>query len=635
MLGGLLASCVSDTGGEDADGRIFDDFDRPDGTDLGDGWVRTAGDTAWEIWSGQLRVLPSSGYLDHGLHRQASEALENVRVSVEFTTTDPNNYPQIWLRADAAPAMTGYLFFASANDGIGVIRHVAGVWQETWAMSGTAVEANLPYRFTATTVTTDDAVELGLALVDVDSGCTVLDETWWDFGASRILGAGQQALSGYAQGQILYDQFDSGPWEVEPEPGPAPEPELEPAPLVTDDFERPDGSTIGGGWELAGSANVWDLVDGELRGQPIQGYESHGLIRPASESFEDVEVGVDFTTTDLDNYPQIWLRVQAIGPLSGYIFYASNADGVGVIRHRDGLWDATWSVPGALQADRRYRLFASTVTSADGVDLRLRVLDLQAGDAEVIDAGWLDSAPNRIVGPGRQALSAYGSGTVTYDNYELTAASGSSGSEAALRILPVGDSITEAETSTNSYRRALWGRLQNAGVEADFVGSQQDNYGGPPPNPDFDVDHEGHWGQRADWVLARIGQDIEWGSQVAIPDVALVHVGTNDVWQGQSVASTVADLQSIVAQLQSINPSIVVLLAQLIPHAEPGVDQAITALNAEIATYAPGWSTATSSVIVVDQNSGFDVSTETYDGVHPNAAGEDRMAARWFAALPL
>ena len=36
---------------------------------------------------------------------------------------------------------------------------------------------------------------------------------------------------------------------------------------------------------------------------------------------------------------------------------------------------------------------------------------------------------------------------------------------------------------------------------------------------------------------------------------------------------------------------------------------------------------------IVDQYSGFDPSTMTYDGTHPNAVGDARMADRWFEKL--
>lgn len=38
-------------------------------------------------------------------------------------------------------------------------------------------------------------------------------------------------------------------------------------------------------------------------------------------------------------------------------------------------------------------------------------------------------------------------------------------------------------------------------------------------------------------------------------------------------------------------------------------------------------------VMVVDQWTGYDRNLDNYDGLHPNASGEQKMADKWFAAL--
>ncbi len=194
--------------------------------------------------------------------------------------------------------------------------------------------------------------------------------------------------------------------------------------------------------------------------------------------------------------------------------------------------------------------------------------------------------------------------------------------------MPIGDSITQGNTETDSYRRPLWRLLQSAGRNVDFVGSQRDNNGGPPPSMDFDVDHEGHWGWRTDEVLAVI----DASARSYQPDVALVHLGSNDVFAGQDDASTLAELSGIVERLRAANPSVKVLLAQLIPTTRPGRDPQIVRLNAAIPGLAARLSTAASPVVAVDQYTGFDAARETRDGTHPNPAGEAKMADRWFGA---
>jgi len=196
------------------------------------------------------------------------------------------------------------------------------------------------------------------------------------------------------------------------------------------------------------------------------------------------------------------------------------------------------------------------------------------------------------------------------------------------RVMPLGDSITEAETGFSSYRYWLWNELLDDGYDVDMVGSMSGVYNGPPLNPDFDQDHEGHWGWRADEIL---GQLAVWAAATQ-PEVVLLHLGHNDLWQGQGVASTIADLSAIIDVLRTENPTVTVLFAQVIPSTVSGLSE-IPGLNTEIATLAASLTTPGSPVVVVDQWTGFDPVTDTYDGVHPNALGEQKMAARWLTGL--
>jgi acyl-CoA thioesterase I len=194
--------------------------------------------------------------------------------------------------------------------------------------------------------------------------------------------------------------------------------------------------------------------------------------------------------------------------------------------------------------------------------------------------------------------------------------------------MPLGDSITQADAQHASYRRMLWRLLQDGGFRADFVGSQREGFGGGPPSLDFDQDHEGHWGFRVDEILV----GLEGWAGAAQPDIVLVHLGTNDVLQGQSIPGTTAELESVIRRLQAVNARVTVLIAQVIPSAAAPANS-IETLNAGISGIAARTRTAQSVVIAVDQASGFDSSEDTYDGIHPNERGERKMAEVWFRVL--
>ncbi len=206
--------------------------------------------------------------------------------------------------------------------------------------------------------------------------------------------------------------------------------------------------------------------------------------------------------------------------------------------------------------------------------------------------------------------------------------------QAAVCLLPLGDSITQAPASNLSYRYWLWEDLVDAGYDVDFVGSLTTGYGGGSaryPDFAFDRDHEGHAGWRADQVLNRLGF---WMFSTPYDvDVAMVHLGTNDVFQGNGNGSTVLEIRGIINQLRADNPGVTVLLAQIIPTTTASANKTIGDLNDRLAVLAATMDSDASPVVLVDMETGFDARWMTTDGVHPNSLGEQFMAERWADAL--
>ncbi|MEL6254007.1 MAG: SGNH/GDSL hydrolase family protein [Bacteroidota bacterium] len=209
------------------------------------------------------------------------------------------------------------------------------------------------------------------------------------------------------------------------------------------------------------------------------------------------------------------------------------------------------------------------------------------------------------------------------------------------RILPLGNSITQAENNGgsnqyNSYRRPLWILFQNAGTNVDFVGSMTKAFNNvDPPNNDFDWDHEGHWGWRADEILnGRPGQGniASWLGGYT-PDVALIHLGTNDAIASQTANSTITEIGSIIDALRVDNPNVEVYLAKIIYSTRSDWNTRIDAINALIPGLASSKNTANSPVSVVDMNALIDPSIHLYDRAHPNTTGEQIMAQAWFDAI--
>ncbi|MFC8419936.1 GDSL-type esterase/lipase family protein [Streptomyces sp. NPDC057236] len=197
-----------------------------------------------------------------------------------------------------------------------------------------------------------------------------------------------------------------------------------------------------------------------------------------------------------------------------------------------------------------------------------------------------------------------------------------------VRVMPLGDSITG---SPGCWRALLWNRLLDAGhTDIDFVGTLPTQGCGVA----HDGDNEGHGGELVTNVADR--NLLPARLAATLPDIVVMHFGTNDVWSGISPDRILAAYTELVGQMRESNPDMRVLVAQIIPM-NPGTcaacAQRVVDLNARVPAWAAATSTDRSPVTVVDQWTGFDTATDTYDGVHPNDAGNEKIAARWFPAL--
>jgi lysophospholipase L1-like esterase len=192
--------------------------------------------------------------------------------------------------------------------------------------------------------------------------------------------------------------------------------------------------------------------------------------------------------------------------------------------------------------------------------------------------------------------------------------------------MPLGDSITQGSLFHGSYRRWLWKDLKKAGYNVDFVGGKRSYRWAPALFADFDTDHEGHWGWRVDQILAEVDAWVE----KAKPDLVLIHLGHNDVLQGQGVGNAVDELRQLIQRLRAHNPRLTLLVARQIPaDGAPEIDD----LGKAMPGLAASHTRPESPVICVDHWTGFDAAEDTHDRLHPNERGAKKMAAAWLDAL--
>ncbi|MDW7679270.1 MAG: GDSL-type esterase/lipase family protein [bacterium] len=196
--------------------------------------------------------------------------------------------------------------------------------------------------------------------------------------------------------------------------------------------------------------------------------------------------------------------------------------------------------------------------------------------------------------------------------------------------MPLGDSITMGRHGEPSgYRDDLAIMLLNEGVNFDMVGSVNDGSG-------FYPRHEGHSGWRADEIYSQLNRWLNMNPA----DIVLLHIGTNDISQGESNESTIEDIENILNLIRSKNNSSVILLCNLIPRFDPYYNrpERTEQLNVLIYQLFQLKQQQGFNVYFVDQNSAFKANPNgkqeyMVDYVHPNDLGYQVMAESFFNVL--
>jgi len=186
-----------------------------------------------------------------------------------------------------------------------------------------------------------------------------------------------------------------------------------------------------------------------------------------------------------------------------------------------------------------------------------------------------------------------------------------------LRILPIGDSITEGYYSTtgNGYRLDLLHLLSSR--QAKYIGTQKS---GTMENSE----HEGYGGA----IISEIAER----SRTALtmrPNIALLLAGVNDINRQTDVPGAPKRLMALVEQILTACPDAVVLVAQLTPFWYR--QEEINVFNDEIELYLKEMIASGRHIVMVKMDSLKDI--DMADGLHPNDFGYARMAENWLKGI--
>ena len=213
-----------------------------------------------------------------------------------------------------------------------------------------------------------------------------------------------------------------------------------------------------------------------------------------------------------------------------------------------------------------------------------------------------------------------------------------------IKIMPLGDSITNGFTVAGAYRNKLGELLvQNELSQyVDFVGSQNTGSG-------YDNDNEGHSG----WAIAAIpaSGDIEgkgrqglttnidsWMTTYA-PDIVLLQIGTNDILSLYDLDNAPARLETLVDKVLAKLPETGKLYIAKIPYIAQNATYNKTGKSqAELDVIVDTYNAAVSdlaeekNLTLVNFNGVLELS-DMKEGIHPNSDGYAKMGTLWYNTI--
>nr|WSX53848.1 fibronectin type III domain-containing protein [Streptomyces sp. NBC_00974] len=248
--------------------------------------------------------------------------------------------------------------------------------------------------------------------------------------------------------------------------------------------------------------------------------------------------------------------------------------------------------------------------------------------------------------------------------------SGVGGTDTPLRVMVVGDSMTQGMEGDWTWRYRLWEWFKYQHVKVDFVGpyrgtKQPDAPVGPPAPPplqgevvenpsatsppvtgayaqgtaeDFDSDHFAVWGRQAAQDKDLIGPMVAQYK----PDLVLLGLGFNDMgWLVSDATGTLDSVKTLVDRARAAKPDIRFAVANvpMRPLIEGRQDLIVKTrqYNSMLQSGIPSWSTLASPVKLVDWEGAYGCDTNVcpggYDNLHPNALGEFQIARAYERTL--
>ncbi|MFC8512923.1 SGNH/GDSL hydrolase family protein [Streptomyces sp. NPDC057257] len=211
-----------------------------------------------------------------------------------------------------------------------------------------------------------------------------------------------------------------------------------------------------------------------------------------------------------------------------------------------------------------------------------------------------------------------------------------------LRFMPVGDSMTIGSAGEHTWRYRMWQHLRDTyGGPFALVGPREtlyDKAAGAPTSyeyadPDFPRAHLAGWGEGWQHMAPLIAEAV----RSCRVDILLVSLGLIDLGFYTNADQTAENVHRFVAEARSANPRIRMAVLPVIPNVRATTDAPfaaqVTRFNELLAKTVADLDEPRSPLLLASPPPSYDINLDTYDGTHPNASGEHRIAAAFADAM--
>jgi len=213
-----------------------------------------------------------------------------------------------------------------------------------------------------------------------------------------------------------------------------------------------------------------------------------------------------------------------------------------------------------------------------------------------------------------------------------------------MRYLFVGDSMTVGAAGDYTWRYRMWQHLCGLGEPFAVVGprtalydkASDDAVSSDYADPGFPLSARRHlagWGEGWQHMVPLIGDAVREHR----PDVLLISLGLIDLGFYTDAGQTAENVERFIATARAASPGLRMVLLPVIPNTRADLDPDFAGqcaeLNTRMAKTVAEHDSPASPLLLASRPDGYDILLDTYDGTHPNASGEHKLAAAFADAM--